>query len=282
MHCSGRAALAMMLVTTQIGAQAPAREQASVPAVTIVFGHVRNVSGVAIPGAEVWIEGTNRRVFSNDSGVFRLDSVPNGRVKVQVRRVGFRPDSKRVSLAQGDAKQVKFMLEGMLEELDAVVVTAREGASGRLREFWARRMVGIGVFVTREEINRRHPPQTADLFQGVMGIHVITRSGNGESTRIVTGRQAVSAIPRGNSAASNQCPMQYYVDGIFMSPGSFSVDDISPIQIEAVEIFRGPSEVPARFRQRETGCGLVVIWTREPPARSKPDPDDYRLSPRNR
>lgn len=282
MHRSGRVALAMMLVTAQIGSQARAEAQASEPAVTIVFGHVRNVSGVAIPGAEVWIEGTNRRVVSNDSGVFRLDSVPNGRVKVQVRRVGFRPDSKRVSLAQGDAKQVKFMLEGMLEELDAVVVTAREGASGRLREFWARRMVGIGVFVTREEINRRHPPQTADLFQGVMGIRVITRSGNGESTRIVTGRQAVSAIPRGNSAASNQCSMQYYVDGIFMSPGSFSVDDISPMQIEAVEIFRGPSEVPARFRQRETGCGLVVIWTREPPARSKPDPDDYRLSPRNR
>ncbi|MEI8255013.1 MAG: TonB-dependent receptor [Deltaproteobacteria bacterium] len=271
-----------MLVTTQIGAQARAEAQASVPAVTIVFGLVRNVSGVAIPGAEVWIEGTNRRVVSNDSGEFRLDSVPSGRVKVLARRVGFRPDSKRVSLAQGDAKQVKFMLEGMLEELDAVVVTAREGASGRLREFWARRMVGIGVFVTRDEINRRHPPQTADLFQGVMGIHVMTRSGNGEPTRIVTGRQAVSAIPRGNSAASNQCPMQYYVDGIFMSPGSFSVDDISPMQIEAVEIFRGPSEVPARFRQRETGCGLVVIWTREPPARSKPDPDDYRLSPRNR
>ena len=104
-----------------------------------------------------------------------------------------------------------------------------------------------------------------------MGIHVITRGGGLEPTRLVTGRQAMSASPRINSAASSGCVLQYYVDGLFMSPGSFSVDDIVPADLEAIEIFRGPSEVPARFRGRETGCGLVVIWTREPPVRAKPE-----------
>jgi hypothetical protein len=185
--------------------------------------------------------------------------------------VGFRPDSKRLSLAPGDRKTVSFTLAGLMDELEAVVITGGVNSSGRLREFWARRMVGLGVFITRAEIERRHPPQTADLFQGVMGIHVITRGGGLEPTRLVTGRQAMSASPRINSAASSGCVLQYYVDGLFMSPGSFSVDDIVPADLEAIEIFRGPSEVPARFRGRETGCGLVVIWTREPPARSKPE-----------
>lgn len=258
-----RAALAMTLVSSWAGAQAPAT--------IVVSGAVRNAQGVAIPGAEVWIDGTDRRVVSNDSGEFRLDLSDGGRARLMVRRVGFRPDSKRLSLAPGDQKRVSFTLDGLMEELEAVVVTAREGSNGRMREFWARRMVGIGVFITRAEIERRHPPQAADLFQGVMGIRVIARGGGGESTRLVSGRQSISASPRANSAASNGCALQYYVDGLFMSPGTFTVDDIAPSQIEAIEVFRGPSEVPARFRGRETGCGLVVIWTREPPAREKPD-----------
>lgn len=252
--------LAVMLAGTTAAAQAPGD--------IIVFGAVRNAAGVAISGAEVWIDGAGARAVSNDSGEFRLDGAPSGRVKVMVRRIGFRPDSRKVSVSPGDTRQVKFVLDGMLEELDAVVVTAR--TSSRLQEFWARRMVGIGVFITREEIARRHPARSADLFRQVLGIRVITGS-NGESTRLVTGRQAVSGL-RGNSAASGGCQMQYYVDGMFMTPGTFTVDEVSPDMIEAIEVFRGPSEIPARFRQRETGCGLVVIWTREPPARSKPEP----------
>lgn len=241
---------------------------AQAPASTIVFGTVRNASGVPIPGADIWLEGTTAKVVSNDSGEFRIDDAPNGRQKVMVRRVGFRPDSRRVSLSPGETRQVKFTLEGMLEELDAVIVTAQKGANGRMAEFWARRMVGVGVFITRDEIDRRHPPQTSDLFHSVMGIKVLS-GGAAEPVRLVTGRQAISAARGANTAGSSVCPMQYYVDGMFMSPGTFSVDEIVPVQIEAIEIFRGPSEIPARFRQRETGCGLVVIWTREPPAKKR-------------
>lgn len=239
------------------------------PVAIIVFGSVRNGSGVPIPGADIWIEGSSAKSVSNDSGEFRIDNAPSGRVRVRVRSIGFRPDSKRVTLAAGDTRQVKFELEGMLEELDAVIVTARLSSQGRLQEFYARRMIGLGVFITRAEIERRHPPRASDLFSQVMGVRLVTGS-NGEATRLTTGRSGVSAVS-GRSAASGGCPMQYYVDGIFMTPNTFTVDELSPDMIEAIEIFRGPAEIPARFRQRETGCGLVVIWTREPPARTKPD-----------
>lgn len=263
MHRIVRVALAMMLVAAGTGAQSPGA--------IIVFGVVRTTQGVAIPGADVWIDGTDRRVVSNDSGEYRIDGVPSGKTKVMVRHIGFHPDSKRLTLAPGDTRQVRFALEGMLEELDAILVTAREGSNGRMQEFWARRMVGIGVFITRAEIERLRPGQTVDLFRGVMGIRIISRGTEG--TRLVSGRSGISASPRGNSAASNACAMQYYVDGVFMTPGTFSVDEIVPAQLEAVEVFRGPSEIPARFRQRDTGCGLVVIWTREPPPIARPEKD---------
>jgi hypothetical protein len=259
--------LALVVVPVLVPATTRARAQQPATA-TIVFGTVRNVSGVPVPGAELWLDGTAAKAVSNDSGEFRIDNAPSGRQKLMVRRVGFRPDYRRLALSPGDTKQVKFALEGMLEELDAVIVTAQKGANGRMAEFWARRMVGVGVFITREEIDRRHPPQTSDLFHTVMGIHVISGAA-AEPIRLVSGRQAVTAVRGANSAGSAICPMQYYVDGIFMSPGTFSIDEIVPVQIEAIEIFRGPSEIPARFRQRETGCGLVVIWTREPPKTRK-------------
>ncbi len=254
-------ALALAMAAVFAGAQeaAPIR----------VFGTVRSTSGVAIAGAEVWINGTERRTVSNDSGEFHFDRAPGGRVKVMVRRIGFRPDSKRIALQSGDARQVRFVLDGLLEELEAVLITARAQSSGRMQEFWARRMVGLGVFMTREEIERSHPPRTVDLFRSILGVRVVT--GNGGLSRLVSGRQSMSSL-RGNPSAASACAMQFYVDGVFMTPGSFSVDEVPPESLEAIEVYRGPSEIPARFRQRDTACGLVVIWTREPPPRVQKEP----------
>ena len=44
---------------------------------------------------------------------------------------------------------------------------------------------------------------------------------------------------------------------------------MTPGTIEAMEVYRGPAETPAKFRQREAACGLIVIWTREPPPRER-------------
>lgn len=269
MHCMVRLALAVTLLSSSTGAQAPARA----PAPIVVFGAVRNAQGVAIAGAEVWMDGTDRRVLTSDSGQYRFDGVPGGRVKLMVRRLGFRRDSALLSLASGDRMQVSFILDGLMDELDTVLVTAREGANGRLREFWARKKVGIGVFITRADIERRQPARTSDLFYGVMGIRVIASRGTGEPARLVSGRDPMSGFSRRNAAAPNVCVMQYYIDGILISPGTFSVDDIVPGHIEAIEVFRGASEVPVTFRGRDSGCGLIAIWTREPPPRTKPKKD---------
>ena len=66
--------------------------------------------------------------------------------------------------------------------------------------------------------------------------------------------------------------MSYYVDGSWVPPGTFHMDDLSPLMLEAVEVYRGPSEIPVRFRQRETACGVIALWTREPPAKQAQRP----------
>ncbi len=237
-------------------------------ATTIVFGKVRAASGGPVTGADVWIEGTQLRAASSDSGEFLLNGAPPGRVTVFARRLGFYPDSKRVLLKPGDTKQVHFVLEKMQAELDAVLVTTQPGEDGRLSEFWTRRGAGFGVFMTRADIEKRRAQRSVDLFRMVNGLRVLSAD-DGGMTRLVSSRQSVPSTRGRGRGVATSCSMQYYVDGIFMPPGWFSVDQLTPDMIEAIEIYRGPSEIPARFNQKDTACGLVVIWTREPPRRDR-------------
>ncbi|HEY3286943.1 MAG TPA: Plug domain-containing protein [Gemmatimonadaceae bacterium] len=145
---------------------------------------------------------------------------------------------------------------------------AGQDSTVRLREFWVRRSIGIGVFITRAEIERRHPQSSLDIFRGVIGIQVVTSTQG--ATRLVTTRRAATPV-RLRKTPGAECPLQFYVDGHFLSSDIFSIDDLTPDAIEAVEIFRGPSEVPTQFRQTDVDCGLVVIWTRGAPPSSRRD-----------
>ena len=235
---------------------------------TIVFGRVRSATGSPVARAEVWIEGTTLRTVTSDSGDFQLNGVPPGRVSVFVRRLGYFPGSRRLTLKTGDASRVMFTLDEMGVELDSVLVSAQLAGSARMADFRDRQASGNGVFITRAEIERRHVQRTLDIFRMVMGVRIVTDA-TGGNTRLVSGRANASGTPTTRRSVGSVCPMQYYVDGAFISPGTFSIDEISPDQIEAIEIYRGPSEVPARFRQQDTACGLVVFWTREPPPPEK-------------
>ncbi len=58
-----------------------------------------------------------------------------------------------------------------------------------------------------------------------------------------------------------------YVDGmrVVRDNQAFreSIDNfVSPSEIAAMEVYRGPSEVPAEFGGSVGGCGAIVIWTR--------------------
>ena len=41
--------------------------------------------------------------------------------------------------------------------------------------------------------------------------------------------------------------------------------DIMPImarELEAVEVYRGPSETPVEYQGTGSGCGVMMLWTR--------------------
>lgn len=239
--------------------------------VTRLYGVVTNLNGVPVARAEVIIEGTPYRATTNDSGVYRIEIAPVGRVHVIVRRVGFEPADERPTLRAGAGLQLDFELKGLPELLDSVMVR-EAGGNGRMADFWARRLIGVGAFITREDIDRRHPARSSDLLRMVTGVRVVAGESGFDRPFITMGRNAVTAnrASRNGMTLGSDCRVAYYVDGSYVPAGTFHMDDISPLMLEAVEVYRGPAETPAKLRQRDTACGLIMLWTREPPPRQPP------------
>ncbi len=252
-------AVAAMVLPSIGSAQKPA----------VLHGVVTNMNGVPLPGAEVTVEKTTLRVVTNDSGVFLFDSVPAGRQRVFARRLGFKPHDKGVKLTEGVATQVDLDLEGIPDLLDSVKVFGRRDNS-RMAEFYNRRAIGLGAFITRADIERRNASRASDLLRTITGVRV-NQSDAFDRPEIQMGRTPIRLPlkPGGKDRSlAADCHVNYYLDGNWVSPGTFHIDELSPSSIEGIEIYRGPAEIPARFRQRETACGLIVIWTREPPEKS--------------
>jgi hypothetical protein len=207
---------------------------------------------------------------TNDSGQFLFDTPPTGRLRLTAHRIGFKPMEKGFKIDVGESKQVDFELEGVPEELDSVLVLAR-GGNNRMSDFWNRRMIGVGAFITHADIDRRKPYRPSDLLRTVNGVRVDTDNGDGRPV-IRMGRTALGTRTFKNvQTLAADCRVTYYLDGHLMPAGTFHIDDLPAMSIEAIEIFRGPSEVPAAFHKAETACGVISIWSREPPPKEKPD-----------
>lgn len=258
-------AVAGLIAAVPLAAQKP----------TMLFGVVTNANGLPLKGVELLIANSTMKVTSNDSGVYIFESPPLGRVRVTARRIGFKPLEKGFKIERGENLQLDFSLEGVPELLDSVLVMTQQGGTSRMAEFWNRRQLGIGAFITRADIERRKPFNSTDLLRNVTGVRIIGEDNAMGRPVITMGRSGLGIKSGGRNSTSlaGDCRVNYYLDGMWVPAGTFHPDDLSPVSIEAIEIYRGASEIPPKFRARETACGLIVIWTREPPAKARADRD---------
>jgi hypothetical protein len=126
-------------------------------------------------------------------------------------------------------------------------------AMERLAGFLHRKRVEWGHFITREDIERRQPFNTTDLFQAMLGVRII-RSGFDYSIMM----QGIGGY---------WCTPKVFLDG-FSFPlngggGTGNVLDsfIVPEDLAAVEVYPRNMLTPAQFRD-VNDCGSIVLWSR--------------------
>lgn len=209
-------------------------------------------TGEPLRGASVFLDGTGMGGLTDAAGMLRLDGLPPGPSDLSVRYLGYASARKIVRLMRGQTSRITVALEP--EPIPLAEVSVRVRASPGVRRlvavgFYRRMEHGPGSFITRSEIEERNPARSSELLRTVPGIRLIPTAFSDYRAAMVR-----SSIP------GRQCPIQYVIDG--MPAFAFRIDDVPPGDIEALEIYRGSSEIPPSFNRGTALCGVIVIWTR--------------------
>ena len=206
------------------------------------------VSGRALQGALVSITaGPETR--ANERGEWTLADLPVGTRMLEVRAVGYYPERRPVNVIAG-ARPIRVALSTLRAVLDTVKIVAARVRGRDISGFLDRSRSGAGHYMTPEDIERRRPLVTSDLFRIFPGLRV-DRTPLGEVVLTMRGTFEDACVPA------------FYLDGHRMN--NLSAGDIDtwvrPKEIAGIEVYTGAG-VPPQFHEGMTDCGSIVIWTK--------------------
>lgn len=203
---------------------------------------ISNNNSQPIPGASVHLLNTAVTVAAGPDGVFKIDNLLQGSYNIEVTAVGYATAAKQVDVNDKQTTTVDFVLQNVLKQLDAVVVTAekREGLLQNtpisITAIGSRQAEAMRLWNSKE-ISGYVP----NLYAGNSG----------------DGRNVVSI--RGITTTSYDPAVTTYIDGV----NQFSLDTYIPqlLDIERIEVLRGPQ---GTLYGRNAMGGVINIITRQP------------------
>lgn len=236
-----------------LAAQPPARGSG------MMFGAVvnRGTQG-PIPNAEL-IHSDGRVVRGDSLGFYRFPNLTAGIIKFTVRALGFHPVILTVALTNGERMERDIELDSTsvvvsgrpAQALPEVAVEAPPSLGPRFRDFERRKATGRGHYLTRAQIEQKGANNLTDALRDLRGV-TLDCAGSSCHVRMVR--------------APSRCYPQYIVDE---REDNMFGPTVAIRDIEAIEVYSGPSDVPGEFAGANAGCGVVVIWTRSGPPRRR-------------
>lgn len=220
--------------------------------------------------AEVMLRGAQQGVRTTANGEFLLDTVPVGEHVVLVRRLGYTPITATVTFRIGVDEEAQFAL-GRVTVLDSV----RVETDATIPSFEENRKLGLGQFWTRADLAQLENRTFSAALMNFRGL-AIRQARMGTAAWLVSGRPpkslsgTTSKRPDREDAmrgAGSDCYARIILDNHVMYLGRdgealFDLRSIRANQLEAVEYYAGPSQMPAQYAGLDTNCGVLVMWTR--------------------
>ncbi len=218
--------------------------------------------GRALPGAQIFVAGTDRGSIAARDGTFRIQDVPPGEREVEVRMIGYRTASQSVLLQPGGEVRLEFRLSQTAIDLDGIVVTGTPGGTERR---------AIGNVVTRIDAVQTlevAPISTMADLLNARAPGVVLQPGTG-----MVGSGPRIRIRGAASFSLNDQPL-IYIDGVrvnndvasgiaiqgFGSGVVSRLNDINPNDIESIEVIKGPAA--ATLYGTEASNGVIQIITK--------------------
>ena len=215
----------------------------------------------AIPDAQVTIAGSRLGASTTADGAFLLSAVPTGARTLEVRRIGYQPTSRALTVNAGDNTVPEIALTVSAVNLSEVVVTGTAAPTEK-------RKIGTSIASIDSSVIGNAQSVTVDqAMQGkIPGAQITQNSGS-------PGGGGISVRLRGtNSFISGSDPL-YIVDGVIVDNGSAQIADlgirsnpqnrladINPSDIDRIEVTRGAAAA-ALYGSRANN-GVVQIFTK--------------------
>ncbi len=257
----------LLLVTTFGLAWSPAAAQ------SVLRGIVLTEGGDPIRDAQVAIGKLQLQATVGAVGEFSFTTIPSGKFSVLARAIGFEPMIREYRFSGRDTILAEFRLKASGQRLDSLVVTGAEtSVSPGMRAFEERRAVGLGRFLTSADLRKREHSAMSDVLRMTAGLKLVRRPLDcGGGYALATGRggefrhQPWMACQNGVPFPT-ACYLSVYLDGIrIWAPGSSeppNMDDLQVVAMQAIELYRGPSELPTQYQTTGSACGAILLWSR--------------------
>lgn len=236
-----------------------------------VVGRIVDVeTGRGVESATVTLEAGGVEAVTSYDGRFSITGVPVGDRELRVEHVAYGEHTATVEVLEDRTADVEIRVAESAVEMDPidVEVTVEQRYRTLERRGFYERMHWAeahgGEFLPPELIERRQAGKMSQLLTTI--------------PRVETYRpcpmMSCPVIPRirgcgqpGEIGSRGQPAI--FVDGVryrMNLGGSMGkgIDELSVGNVRAMEIYRGPSETPARFHDMEHHCA-IVIWTKAGP-----------------
>ncbi|HUQ98117.1 MAG TPA: SusC/RagA family TonB-linked outer membrane protein [Gemmatimonadaceae bacterium] len=230
---------------------------------------VESSSQRPIADAQVTVVGTDRAAITNGNGEYTISGVPAGAQRLRIRRIGFAPSDRTVTVESGQTASVDFNINPTATDLAAVVVTGTAGPVEKRT---------IGNAITQLDVGRITEQSSMSTVSDVLqsktpGVSLIPGSG-------APGTAADIRIRGTSSISANNRPI-FYVDGIryndgplgsygpsgagitgnAFSQGTSALDAINPEDIERIEVIKGPAA--STLYGADAAGGVIQIITKK-------------------
>ncbi len=225
----------------------------------VVSGTVRDNTGRGVPSVNVTVEGSRLGTVTRDDGTYTIPQVPAGAHLVAVRRLGYQPARKEVTVQDGGTATADFVIEVSATSLEGMVVTGTPGGTQR-------KAVGnVVATVDAAAVLEVMPVSNVTSLIAFQSPGVSVASPRGE-----VGAGGTIRI-RGASTLGLRSDPLVYIDGVRMNsafggPGGDGgatvsrMNDINPEDIASIEIIKGPAA--ATLYGTEASAGVIQILTK--------------------
>ena len=212
----------------------------------VITGTVKSAQGQNLQAANIRIPDLNVSVGTGEDGVYRITLVPDRvrgqTVTLSVRAIGFRPQTKQITISAGQQDH-DFTLEVDVNRLSEVVVTGVTGATETKK-----------LAFTVDKVDQANLPVPAtsalsSIAGKVTGAQVIQPSGRPGT--------APSIILRGAKSLNLSLSPLVVVDGVVMNGG---MNDINPQDIESIEVVKGAAASSTYGARAQNG--VIQITTK--------------------